>query len=221
MPKTTLVQPAASDERRAFGERLDAVMTKAGISTATLSKMIGVSYEMARRYRNGDAVPEYDRRNKLARALGVSPIWLETGQADSGLASKAGRSVKTLSTREASNFEMAIVVGEGERIISDEGDFAVRLADDSMTEQLPGAKMPILAKGDLVIISTTMTPLPGDLVLVRRADKKGDAAIRKLVVDASGRAMFVAADDSFPSVDSSHGYEMVGVVIALQAHRRR
>jgi transcriptional regulator with XRE-family HTH domain len=74
---------------KAFAQRLVAAMTRAGhtdsrspsgISVALLSKTMGVSEQICRRYLRGDALPDHDKIIKIARFLVVSPGWLLFGE---------------------------------------------------------------------------------------------------------------------------------------------
>ncbi len=54
--------------------------SKAGVSINQLSKVAGVSYQMARKYALGMALPEYHVLPKIAKWLNVSPGWLLYGE---------------------------------------------------------------------------------------------------------------------------------------------
>ena len=62
-----------------FAKRLNELMTNKGISVTQLKSLVGVTYEMARRYTIGAAKPRASVMNKLALALGVSASYLEYG----------------------------------------------------------------------------------------------------------------------------------------------
>ena len=65
-----------------FAKRLNELMTIKGISVTQLKSLVGVTYEMARRYTIGAAKPRVSVMSKLALALGVSASYLEYGVGD-------------------------------------------------------------------------------------------------------------------------------------------
>src|SRR6476620_6840684 len=54
--------------------------SKAGIEITQLAKVAGVSYQMARKYTLGMALPDYHIIPKIAKWLDVSPSWLMFGE---------------------------------------------------------------------------------------------------------------------------------------------
>lgn len=74
----------------AFAERLCAAMrnrgfvsssSRSGVDVAALAKVAGTTYEMARRYAEGAAVPRADKLDLVARWLGLPPAALLWGHA--------------------------------------------------------------------------------------------------------------------------------------------
>jgi transcriptional regulator with XRE-family HTH domain len=57
--------------------------SKAGIEISELAKVAGVSYQMARKYALGLALPDYHVIPKIAKWLNVSPGWLLFGDKES------------------------------------------------------------------------------------------------------------------------------------------
>ena len=110
---------------KAFSQRLRAAMeskgmtsagSRSGIDVAALAKAAGTSYEMARRYAEGAAVPRPDTLAAIARWLGTSPDALLWGRAagaqlDPGLLEKClhavteaqARTGRSLSTEKAAH----------------------------------------------------------------------------------------------------------------------
>lgn len=77
-----------SDQARAFAERLRAAMhakgqtsdrNRSGVDVAALARGIGTSYEMARRYVEGAAIPRPDQMQRLADWLEVPLVSLAYG----------------------------------------------------------------------------------------------------------------------------------------------
>lgn len=56
-----------------FGARLAEAMRRAGLSISDVAAALRVTYEMARRYHEGQAMPRPDKIRKLASLLGLSP----------------------------------------------------------------------------------------------------------------------------------------------------
>ncbi len=76
----------------AFARRLRELMTergylspgaRSGVDIASLAKAAGTSYEMARRYAEGVAIPRPDKLEAIARWLGVDPGSLAWGANES------------------------------------------------------------------------------------------------------------------------------------------
>lgn len=75
-----------------FSKRLNALLqkegyistrSKAGVEIGQLAKVAGVSYQMARKYIIGEALPDYHIIPKIAKWLNVSPSWLLFGENES------------------------------------------------------------------------------------------------------------------------------------------
>ena len=72
-----------------FSKRLNSLLqkegyisnrSKAGVEINQLAKIAGVSYQMARKYALGMALPDYHIIPKIAKWLKVSPSWLLFGE---------------------------------------------------------------------------------------------------------------------------------------------
>lgn len=63
-----------------FADRLNQAMQQADIDLVKLSKMTKINYEMIRRYSLGYAKPRTNSMEKIAKALNVSPAWLQFGE---------------------------------------------------------------------------------------------------------------------------------------------
>ena len=62
-----------------FQYRLLKVISERNISAADLSRATGIDKGAISNYINGAYIPKQDKAYKLARALGVDPGWLMTG----------------------------------------------------------------------------------------------------------------------------------------------
>jgi phage repressor protein C with HTH and peptisase S24 domain len=65
-----------------FAERLTAAMEKVGITVNMIKNALGISYEMARRYTLGQALPREQRLIELAKLCHLSPSYLSYGEGD-------------------------------------------------------------------------------------------------------------------------------------------
>lgn len=82
-----------SEQAKEFGDRLRSAMhakghisprSRSGVDVGALAKGAGVSYEMARRYAEGVAMPRPDVVNAIAEWLGVEAASLAWGGVSSG-----------------------------------------------------------------------------------------------------------------------------------------
>ncbi len=64
-----------------FAKRLGEAMQSAGVSVTDLKNHLKVTYEMARRYTLGIAMPRDDKLVAIAQRLGVQTAWLKFGDA--------------------------------------------------------------------------------------------------------------------------------------------
>lgn len=64
-----------------FAKRLGEAMQAAGVSVTDLKNHLSVTYEMARRYTLGVAMPRDDKLVAIAQRLGVQTAWLKFGDA--------------------------------------------------------------------------------------------------------------------------------------------
>lgn len=89
--KTVKSRPMKNDSAvsRAFADRLVARMkerghasptSRSGVDVAALAAAVGISYEMARRYVEGLAVPRPDKLARIADWVGVTSAWLLWGE---------------------------------------------------------------------------------------------------------------------------------------------
>lgn len=81
-----------SGNYKAFANRLISAMKRAGfaenrsakgISVRVLAKLMNVSEQICRRYLRGDALPDYEKIQNIAKCFNVSPGWLLFGEEQS------------------------------------------------------------------------------------------------------------------------------------------
>lgn len=63
-----------------FAEQVQRAAARTGLGVGDIAKALGVTPEMARRYREGLAMPRPGKMEKLARLLGLSPGQLQFGE---------------------------------------------------------------------------------------------------------------------------------------------
>jgi transcriptional regulator with XRE-family HTH domain len=64
-----------------FAARVQDGMKKQGLTTGDVKQSLGITYEMARRYTLGQAMPRQEKMQILAAALHVDPAMLQYGEA--------------------------------------------------------------------------------------------------------------------------------------------
>src|SRR5690554_5551435 len=67
-----------------FSRRLKEAMSEAGVTVTDLKNRLDVTYEMARRYTMGTAMPRDARLRTIGKILGKSPSWLAFGEEQKG-----------------------------------------------------------------------------------------------------------------------------------------
>lgn len=78
-----------------FAERLSAAMQGLGVSVTQVKNHLGITYEMARRYTLGLAMPRKDKLAQLAQMVHTSPSYLAFGFADLSLDRNIGIAAPT------------------------------------------------------------------------------------------------------------------------------
>jgi SOS-response transcriptional repressor LexA len=76
---------------------------------------------------------------------------------------------------------------------------------------------PTLADGDIVLVRRSTTPRPGNVVLVRWADRPAQLSVKRAIRPEGTDAWFVVGDNSFGSTDSRE----LGPAMVLGVVRRR
>lgn len=71
-----------SEEAATFGDRLAGARDAAGHSQATLAKQLGVKLSTIRAWENDTKEPRANRLQMLSGMLGVSLVWLLTGEGE-------------------------------------------------------------------------------------------------------------------------------------------
>lgn len=99
-----------SDEAATFGDRLAGAREAAGHNQATLAKQLGVKTVTMRAWENDLKEPRANRLSMLSGMLGVSLIWLLTGEGD------GPDEPSTLQTDDA---DIAVILGKMRKLRAD------------------------------------------------------------------------------------------------------
>jgi phage repressor protein C with HTH and peptisase S24 domain len=97
-----------------FASRLRDAMKEKDISVTTIKSTLKITYEMARRYTLGQAMPRQVKLEELARLCGLSPSFLSYG--------------------ESSSTEMSVTLGSIDQQKRRVDDFGLVAADDTLAE---------------------------------------------------------------------------------------
>lgn len=185
-----------------FADRLNELLDKKHVSVTDLSKLSGVSYEMARRYTLGTAKPRDEKLLKIADKLSVSPAFLDYG------VDAAGNSTKSSSTVTLRQLEVFASAGNGyvnhdfPAIIS-----AIEIPQDKIYDlfgrsSLDGVKlinvdgdsmMPTLNPRDLLFIDTKIDHFNGDGIYVFNFE---ESTFVKRLQKVKGRKLSVLSDNN-------------------------
>ena len=84
------VKRESSDNKKQFAVRLTGLMldkgftseraARSGVDVSVVARLLGVTFEMARRYCDGTSMPGPEKLKKLAGWLGVRVAWLQYGE---------------------------------------------------------------------------------------------------------------------------------------------
>ena len=178
-------------------------MTQKHLSIIDLSKGIGVSYEMARRYATGTGKPNWERMNAIARFLDVDVNWLAYGDAHGEKPTELpSMPMFKLSSKEI----MPTEAGDDRVRVPVKADLCIKV-DNPMGCQY--------SAGDYVFIKTG-TANAGDSCLIKANDEKAFVTylIRKMKFNQKMQPYFVPASSDFPDLTTDE-YTVVGTVIAV------
>lgn len=187
-------------ERLAYGERLGPVITEQRKTIVELRDLLGVSYEMARRYVTGAGRPSWDKNVKIANWLGLDPDWLAYGTGSKD----APDAPKTVPVYKLGDRVME--TSTENMVTPTTCDFAIRV-NNSMAAGL--------ASGDIVFCVKTESFDAGDSVLLKAIDPKSFVPhmIRKVVFGPAMTPIFRADNAAHPDV-TLETYQPIAKVVA-------
>lgn len=187
-------------DKAAFGERLGVTMTSQHKSIPDLGAVVGVSYEMSRRYVTGTGKPPWDKIARMAKWLKVDPDWLCYGVGEPVAAPDVTVPIFDLSAKD-------MPMDHTERITPNrECLFAVRVGNPMGS----GFK-----EGDMAFMGAAEMGA-GDKFLIRSLDPDAFVThlIRTVKYNNKMKPCFVADDPEYPDI-SIDDYTPVAKVVAI------
>lgn len=191
-------------DRTGYSQRLNSLLAAKGISMVALSKAVGVSYEMIRRYANGLAVPNFETNQKIAAYFGRDPIYLAMGRK----ATTTTKAIPLFSQSAIKTFPL-LVAGEEQTMVTSTSNVSPKAFAFTVESQ---EMAPTIIVGDVVVVDPEVSPTPGDVVC---AVSPSGVHIRKLRQAADGYSLVPTNDDYVP-LSQSDGAHVIGVVMSFE-----
>ena len=203
-----------------ISERIKERMTTLGIKQAEIVRMIGANKGTVSLWIKGDTVPSGEYLIKLAKCLGVTPDWLQTGKEsralDTSLPSDAlpmpaRRLAPVISYVQAGNWAElvdAYPMGEGfEHIDIDAkwsaNSFVLKVRGDSM--------LPTLTEGAYIVVDPAVEWMHNRIVVVRQ-NGDTEVTVKRLVKD--GDTYYLKPDNTnYRPMEMGKDAHICGVVV--------
>lgn len=205
-----------------YKDRLDEAMREAGVTTTTLAKHLGVSYQAVKKVLDGKSGAFTAKNNDEAAAfLGVTSHWLSSGRkpkratpAQNHQNMGAGfPDVPSLAHQLSEPIRQTVPSIVWEQLMSEDQKgalppvFRVAMPDDSM--------VPRIRQGAVLILSTELTPEVGDGVLVR--DGTGQVHFRQYRAGRPGVWEAYAFNENYRPLESGRdGLVVLAVKVAIE-----
>lgn len=184
-------------------ERLQRKRAELGWSKRELHRRSGVPYDSVVKYLKGDVDnPRGDILENLARAIGVSPLWLRYGVEGADRLPSNGQRVPLLTLGELGTMGLerasAAAIAAGRTTPSmgtlHQHTFAVQIEDQS--------NAPSLNAGDSVFCDPSISPMPGALVLIRAGAQVliRRYRLKSITADGLSSAEFTAENPNHPTI---------------------
>ncbi|WBA81567.1 LexA family transcriptional regulator [Endozoicomonas sp. GU-1] len=149
-------------------ERVKQKTRELNLSDAKIAREIGCSSALYSMWMNQTRNPKLESKMAIAKALGVSVYWLDTGEEEPNPNALPVISLDDIDAfyQEIENKQKAIKKDSGIRIIeSDSESFLIRLDNDSMID--PGnAEKTLIPNGSTIQIDQECKPVPGKILLI-------------------------------------------------------
>lgn len=212
-----------------LGNRLKEARERSGMAVSQIAESLEVSTQSIYQWEAGETAPRRHRFAQLAQLYGVSATWLQMGIDDEEKKKEpAPPSVLSLAVGPDNALVPLVPLDEIEGFWKSKAKAGSRkrfathfhCSKESVATVMQDQSMiPLLERGDLLIVDPEERPLPGDLVLCRIA---GDnPSIRRYRVLPGGKIELVAYHEDWPSlvVEASEA-QIIGVVTEQTRPRR-
>lgn len=216
--------------RESLAARLKVARSSKGYTQEKLAEISGVKQSDISKIERG-ATQSPTGLLALARALGVDPFWLETGDGEmhhgqSNLQPVTTRSrAPLISWVAAGNLEEVQDMyqpGEADEWVETEtrlgkNSFALRVEGDSMTSQIPGDLS--FPHGTVILVDPSKACDAGDFVVAKDIVTQ-KATFKKLVLDG-GRWYLKPLNPAYPTVEiDDPAVRTIGKVVEMQLRRK-
>lgn len=199
-----------------LGTRIESVMQEKGMTQRGLARAVGIRQQSVFYLLRGTkgVAPRSRHIAKIADVLGVDPLWLETGLGDrrgSGVVTSGGERIgKRIPIKTADNVLDPTLPTQREMTadVTDDGAFGWDVMDAAME--------PDVLRGDRLVVSPTMQPKPGNLVLAVVDGSVWLRGYRLLGTGKDARYELVARHPDHPSFDSKTSKSLIVGVVTEQ-----
>lgn len=210
-----------------LGSRIRQVLSEKGMSQSQLARMVGVKQQTISYICALDGAASSSRYSSaIASALGVNPVWLQSGQG--GKFNPTVRielegvelAVRRVPLLRIESVPAFMAAGPETKEMAQAGlmtdapagkhSFAVEIEGDSM--------QPLFKSGDRVVIDPEVRAEPGDFVLAQIPD---GVTFRKYRARAGAGFELAPLNDDWPIIPSDDLVQVVGVMIEHRSYRSR
>lgn len=193
------------DLKKLIATNIKRARKRAGLSQGRLSELCGWGggHSRVSGYESGTSEPSANDVERMAKAVGISPLWFFQDHAKKA-ASATAVPIISISDLERHALDRAAPVGH----ISIDSDyldlnrgFAIKITDSDMQpEFMPGAH---------VVVKLCSEPTKGAFVV---AEVSGKMVFKKLVEDAGKR--YLISLNTYPAIEVTHSTIIIGVAVA-------
>lgn len=208
-----------------FAQRLRDLLQERGIKQAELAKKVGTKQQTISYLMRSDALTQASRyTTKIADALGVNPMWLQTGEGDQYQPIVPLKQVDLfkdlcqipiISCQNVLNYlsgKQGCVKGYLMTGISEsQSRFAFEVSDNSMS--------PSFNVGDVVVIDPETSPQPGDFVVANPAQTV--VVLRRFRMRDGGGFELVPENKDWNTMIGTEMSTILGVMVEHRRYWRR
>jgi SOS-response transcriptional repressor LexA len=210
------------------GERIRARRKELRLTQKDLASKVGVSHVSISQWEKDETAPRGDNLLALARALGVTALFISTGEESSSNVTPIEMGTKKIPLL---SFVQAGMWTESSEIRSYDGGMNYLLVEDDCSDGTFGlviegnSMSPKFNPGDKIIVDPEVYPIPGDFV-VARDELKNETVFKKYRptgTDSHGNDVYelVPLNDDFPILRSETGkLHIMGTMIEHRISRR-